>query len=243
MNRALSKDLEFARKIQSNLIPARYPGKGSASFHSVYHPMIAVGGDLFDVISFEEDRQIGVFICDVSGHGVGAALIACMVKTLPLGSANRKMNPAEMCSYINGKLLGQTDDNFITAFYGIFDTETKMFRYTRCGHPYPLLLRRGETIELRGKGSVIGVLRNAAFHDNEVQLESGDRLFFFTDGVLESANADRVEFGDDKLKEILAQNSGTTLPATVDRVFAALNEFHGSDVFEDDVAVLGMEIE
>ena len=84
--------------------------------------------------------------------------------------------------------------------------------------------------------------RNAAFHDNEMQLESGDRLFFFTDGLLESANKDKVEFGDDKLKEILSQNAGTALPATVDRVFASLNEFHGSDVFEDDVAVLGMEI-
>lgn len=242
MNRALSKDLEFARKIQSNLIPAKYPGKDSASFHSIYHPMIAVGGDLFDVISFEEDRQIGVFICDVSGHGVGAALIACMVKTLLLTSANRRMNPAEMVSYINGKLIGQTDDNFITAFYGIFDTETRLFRYTRCGHPYPLLLRQGGISELKGKGSVIGVMRNAVFHDNEVQLESGDRLFFFTDGLLESANKDRVEFGDENLKEVLSRNASMTLPETVNRVFASLNEFHGSDVFEDDVAVLGMEI-
>jgi serine phosphatase RsbU (regulator of sigma subunit) len=242
INQSMNRDLEFARTIQSNLIPAKYPEKSGVDFHSFYHPMIAVGGDLFDVFSLKDDTLLGVFICDVSGHGVAAALIACMVKTLLITGTNGEMSPSQMCSYINGKLVGQTGGNFLTAFYGIYDIRTRMFRFTRCGHPYPLVLRNGEVIELKGKGGVIGVFGNAVYHENEIQLEAGDRVLFFTDGVLESADSNKVEFGEELLKDFFIKHKETKLNDTVDELYLTLKAYHGSDIFDDDIAVLGMQL-
>lgn len=242
INLSLNKDLEFAREIQLNLIPTKYPGTPDVAFHSIYHPMIAVGGDLFDVFTIDDSQQIGVFICDVSGHGVAAALIACMVKTLLTASANTTMGPTDMCSYLNSKLVGQTDSNFLTAFYGMYDIQTRIFRYTRCGHPYPLLLREGEILELKGKGGVIGVFPNPVFHENTIQLEQDDRLLFFSDGILESVNSVRIEYGEDQLKSVFAHTQSRTLDDSVENIFNSLKEYHGSDVFDDDVALLGMQI-
>jgi HAMP domain-containing protein len=136
-NNIIQNDLHLARKIQQGLVPVSSP-LPCISF--LYKPMEQVGGDFYDFIRFRDRHKTGIFICDVSGHGVSAAFITTMIKTAILQSGERKENPAELLTYINDLLCGQTAGNFITALYCIWFPDERRVLYANAGHPQPYLV-------------------------------------------------------------------------------------------------------
>ncbi|OHD14175.1 MAG: hypothetical protein A2Y41_05585 [Spirochaetes bacterium GWB1_36_13] len=240
-NYQLLQELKLAEKIQQKLIPSVFPYLLNTRFASLYKPMENIGGDFFDFIKGEQEKSLGIFISDVSGHGVPAALITSMLKSV-LDSAGEKMlEPHELLSYVNRRLVGQTSGNFLTAFYGIYDSESKLFKYSRASHNYPFLLREDSIIPLKSKGKILGIMDDLSFEEKEIQLEKGDKILFYTDGLTEATNISGDEF-EDVLPDILVKNHRSPITSLIESVYHELLKFREDYHFEDDVCMVGMEI-
>lgn len=241
-NQELTSELNLARAVQNNLFPAEYPGIEGVSFESVYLPMIGIGGDLYDIIEFNEPGVIGVFISDVSGHGVPAALIASMIKTLINTAGDAKREPEQLLAYINDKLIGETDNHFVTAFYGIYNSNTGIFKYARGGHNYPYLIRDNDITELRSKGKFLALFRNLQFEAVEVKLDRGDKILFYTDGLVEAKSPGGDMFEARLVPDILLKYRLLENTKFIKKLFEEFQKHKQDPSLEDDVCMVGMEV-
>lgn len=240
-NNQMNKDLCLAQKIQRNFVPLTPPDFPGVQLASIYQPMEMVGGDFFDFIRVRKPNLLGIFVSDVSGHGVPAALITSMLKSLVETSGATRLSPNQFLNYLNMNLIGQTSDNFLTAFYGVFNSETKILKYARAGHNYPFLLRDKKIIELASDGKILGIFDDQVFEEREIQLMSGDKVLFYTDGLTEAINARGVEF-EEILPELLHEYAKKDINDFVDSIYVALQDFSSSQQFEDDICIIGMEV-
>ena len=240
-NTIFENQIKLAKKIQNNLIPGSPPQIKGVKLASIYQPMIDVGGDFFDFIPFEQSNLMGIFISDVSGHGVPAALITSMIKALIESAGKVHFSPKEMLTYINEKLFGLTNDNFITAFYGVYNLETKTLKYARAAHNFPYLISNNEITHLESKGKFLGVFKEINVEEEEVKLSRKDKILFFTDGLIEAKNNDS-DF-ESVIEDLIINYSRLPIGMFVENIFMELKDFTGKDVFNDDVCIVGMEIE
>ena len=237
----LMKDLTFAQKIQWNLLPFDDPHFKYSKIEFFYKPMEQLGGDFFDFLRMRESHLKGIFISDVSGHGVGAALITIMVKTLLEAAGKARSLPAELLSYINTKLYGKINDNFLTAFYAIYDEKLKILHYVNAGHNPPWCLRKGEILELEARGPVLGIKGEIFLEEKSFSLLPGDRIFYFTDGLTEASNAEYIQF-EDTLKNIILENNQVPLKQLFKLIEYHLTLHTDGGNFDDDICLVGMEI-
>ncbi len=236
-------DLNLAQQIQLHLIPAIAPETDRVRFASLYRPMEEVGGDFFDYVSFDEGACIGLFISDVEGHGVSAAFITSMIKALIDSAGDERNYPVRMLYYLNDKMTGLLDQNYFTAFYGVYNTITKEFTYSRGGHPMPFVVRRNFKIEkLIGAGTFMGMSKNVAFTDNRIQLETGDKLLLYTDGLTEVPDDKGIMFEDKLEEKVLPALSSKGIETLVNGIFSELVIHQGGDRFDDDICIVGMEV-
>jgi serine phosphatase RsbU (regulator of sigma subunit) len=237
----MQEQMKLARVIQHNLIPKNVPNRENLEIHAIYMPMLEIGGDMYDFIHFKEPYLFGVFIADVTGHGVPAALITSMVKTLANMSGREKLAPADFLHFLNNKIIDMGSFEFISAFYSIFDANTRTLRYSRAGHCLPYLIRDGEPLELSARGVLLGVTRDEIFQEKEVPLRSKDKIVFFTDGLVEAENALGVQFAGPFLS-YLRKYSALPIKELVTRIYDHLIDFRGDRRFEDDVCIVGIEV-
>lgn len=248
-NDIINKDLNLARKLQEKMIPL------SATvdyIYSLYKPMDEVGGDFYDFIKFRDSDKIGIFISDVSGHGVPAAFITSMLKTTILQSGNRKNNPAELMHYINDVLQSQTDDNFITAFYCIFNPADRSLLYTNAGHPQPYIISDGGVSSLqKGKSTPLAIFTNdqlaefnKPFVNFETALPAKSRLLLYTDGMTETTSFDdkQLFFEDAGLDEFFIRNMDLKCNTFITGLYDKLVQFRGNNSFEDDVCMVCLDV-
>ncbi len=240
--RLIENELDIARTIQDNLIPSDMPVFQGASFYSIYRPVVQVGGDLFDFITFHEKNKIGIFISDVSGHGVPAALITSMVKTLSTSAGVKRESPSGFLQFVNNGLVGLTGDNFLTAFYGIYNSSAGTLTYSRCGHCYPLLLRNGEVIPVKSSGTIMGITKDIVIEEKEISVCKGDKIIFYTDGLTEATNNGNVQFEDFMLDRILPEIAGLEIEKLLNRLYEALILFAENNPPDDDICIVGMEV-
>ncbi|HCL56658.1 MAG TPA: hypothetical protein DHW82_06575 [Spirochaetia bacterium] len=240
-NSILQQEMKLARQIQLKLIPQTSPESETVSFSSLYKPMDEIGGHLYDFIQFRETVQIGIFISDVSGHGIPAALITSMVKSLIQASGSFKNHPSQLLTFINDKVTGQISENFLTAFYGIYDEKTKVLTYARASHNYPFLIRGNEITFLKSKGFMLGMRPNITFQESSVELQSGDKVLFYTDGLTEAMNQEGQEFSE-IINDYLLEYKDLPIEDFVNNIYGKLIEYTGTENFEDDVCMVGMEV-
>jgi sigma-B regulation protein RsbU (phosphoserine phosphatase) len=240
----MEENMALARAIQRNVLPGdRAPG-GGIEFSALYLPADQLGGDLYDFIEFPGSGKTGVFISDVSGHGVPAALIVGMVKILLNTAGGIKSSPSAVLSYINSHLRGLTVKRFITVFYGIFDRETRTFTYARAAHNYPLLLRKSlpAPVPLKSRGPVLGIFENVTIEERSIILEEGDKIIFYTDGLTEARDV-KGRYFEERLARLLEESRDTDVKSLVAKIAANLADFMGKDgKIADDVCLVGMEI-
>lgn len=235
-------ELMLARQIQINLMPKHYPDLKGYSFYGIYQPMEEVGGDFYDLIELKEQKSLGIFISDISGHGIPAALITSMLKTMLETSQVDKSQPAGLLKYLNENLAGLASGNFLTCFYGVLNLETKTMTYSRAGHPFPLLVRNQEITELSSKGKVLGFFDAVEIEEKTIQLNPGDKILFYTDGLTEALNSQGIEF-QATIHEIIAQNSEKKIKPLIESIYYQLLLHCETDIFEDDLCLLGLEVE
>ncbi len=240
---ALHQELHLAREIQQSLLPRDLPTVPGLEVATCYRAMEKVGGDFFDYRAGE--RDLGVLMADVSGHGVPAALIVSIVKVAFWFQKTLLPLPAELFARMNQILLTNTGDEFVTACYAYIDLDTHRLTVGNAGHPPILLMKRRENrlLALRPMGRLLGILPNATFTAEEVPLDPGDRLLLYTDGVFEAANADRVAFGEERLREFLRENMHLSAREFTDRLVESVTEWSGGPTsMEDDVAVVVVDV-
>ncbi len=238
----IQRELDLARNIQASLIPAEVPLVEGLKFAARYEPMREVGGDMYDFMYFREPDRIGIFICDVTGHGVPAALIAGMVKSLIISAPIDPDRPAVLLEYINSKVLGRTQDNFITACFVIFDQKNRTCRLARAGHCWPLLVRDKKVRELKSRGRILGIFPEITCEEISIPMNKGDRLLLYTDGLSETRNSEGVLFQDRDFYRFLESHFYLSLNDYLDALNDELEVFRGGKALSDDACIIGLEI-
>jgi sigma-B regulation protein RsbU (phosphoserine phosphatase) len=194
-------DLQSAHEIQTHLIPTDLPQIAGLQISGAWQPAQAVGGDYFDVLSFSPTR-LGICIADVSGKGMGAALLMANFQAAFRAFATEDTAPDILCSKLNRTLSSTiAPGKFVTLFYGIIDMTYLLFDYANAGHSQPILLRGDTTISLKGGGTVLGLFPHLVYDALTIGLLPGDCLLLTTDGITEAAHPDDLddEFGEARL--------------------------------------------
>jgi len=240
----ISSDLKMAKQIQQKLQPETIPVMKEVEISGLQIPCKEIGGDYYDVITVS-NRKVALLIADVSGKGISGALIMSNFQSAVHNLAPKILSPAQLLAELNvtvSKIVSA--GRFVTFFYGILDLDTKKFTYCNAGHTYPILCRaNGKINELSEGGLFLGPFPQATWQDSEVQLESGDLLFLYTDGITEAAQRRTDEqFGEERLTRFLEKNF-TQRPETINQqLVKVLQSFTGSKQFEDDLTLLTLKI-
>jgi serine phosphatase RsbU (regulator of sigma subunit) len=257
-NAVMEEELEMARELQMALLPRHFPtlpqGTTSANsavrFCSMYLPTGSVGGDFFNVARVS-DTAVGVFICDVMGHGVRAALVTAMMRGLEEQLSAAAEDPGQLLTAINRALWGilrQTGTNlFATACYLVADLASSRITFANAGHPSPLLVRSSSCsvepiMRPGGGGPALGIFEDARYSTHERDLAASDLILFFTDGLFEVENLSDEAFNESRLRESIRARAGLPPAQLVQEVFHEVERFAEGRAFADDVCFLGMEI-
>ena len=231
----IQKELEVAKRMQLSILPAAFPNSANFRVAARYVPMNSVAGDFYDFI-VADNRQAGLLIADVSGHGVPAALIASMVKLAATSQRANAADPARLLAGMNAALCGNTQDQFVTAAYVHLDSISGQLQYSAAGHPPMLLLRHGKVFEIAENGLVLAIFDHATYTNTARQLERGDRLLLYTDGLTEAQNAEGDLFGQDALTALLQQTAELAPAAASDEIVSSVQHWAASQ--DDDLTVL-----
>ena len=231
----IQSELEVAQRIQMSILPAEFPSSPHFQVSARYLPMTSVAGDFYDYV-VAGPKQAGLLIADVSGHGVPAALIASMVKLAAASQKEHADDPSVFLSRLNTVLLGNTQNQFITAAYVHLDSIARELRYSAAGHPPMLLLRGGEVSRLQENGLMLAAFDFASYSNVTRALEKGDRLLLYTDGLVEARNKSGDFFGDEALGEVFRETQGRTASEAADMIMGKIRTW--ARIQEDDLTLL-----
>lgn len=240
-NAAMRRDLELARIVHDKLNPSRIPEIPGAELGLAYMPVSEIGGDLYDFFRPAERNLFGIFIADVTGHGIPAALLTSMVKAMINMADAEKLSPARMLGFLNEKILDLKKGDYLSAIYTLYDSDSSSLRLARAGHPFPLLIRDGKITELQSRGALLGISTDQRFEEKELPLLPDDRLIFHTDGLLEAVDSDGVQFADridGELRDLQRLPINELVPALRERLL----RFIGKESLVDDVCIVGLQV-
>jgi sigma-B regulation protein RsbU (phosphoserine phosphatase) len=230
-----------AQAIQRALLPATLPSVSGVGLAARWEPAKAFGGDCYDALRLT-DTHLAISIADVCGKGLPAALLMSNLLASLRAFAASERSPREVVTSVNRALCRQKDlRRFVTLFYALYDSTTRVLSYTNAGHNPPLVLRRDGSCErLATGGTVTGIFDEGTFEEGRVTLDPGDRLVLYTDGITEarSANGDGDEFDDAGLLQTLARCRHLDAQSIVDAVFDDVGAFAGGRLQDDATAVV-----
>jgi len=234
------REMEVARKIQSDLLPGVIPRIRHLTLEGESMPAKEVGGDYYDIIDLGGGRW-GIAIADVSGKGVPAALVMVMTRTLLRALARQSASPAAVLAAINTDLYNETDPAvFVSMLYGVWDPQSRTFTYSNAGHEPPILVRGSEAQFLQCGGVALGVMQQVSdiLEDTRLTLGAQDSLFLYTDGATEARNAQGMMFGTDRLCEAMKLAARSGGGRSVPIVLKTLGKFVGPATQHDDITMV-----
>jgi sigma-B regulation protein RsbU (phosphoserine phosphatase) len=258
VNGRLESGLAAAATVQSSLLPEVSPKIHGVDFEWSYEACESLGGDMFNIFRLDE-RRVGMYVLDVSGHGPSAALQSVtlshvltpfdqqggILKRVGGRSGRYEVaNPVEVARRLNREFpLIERSGQFFTFLYGILDVETRIVRYVKAGHPGPVVVSRdGVRCLEKGGGIPIGIEPDAEYEEEELKLSSGDCLVFYTDGVLETLNAQGEAFGLDRTIQAITE-SGGGIGERIHALRHSLDAFGRGEPRRDDVTFVGLEVD
>jgi phosphoserine phosphatase RsbU/P len=242
----IQKELETARLIQQSILPETMPQIDGLDIAARYVPMASVAGDFYDFIA-ADSKHVGIFIADVSGHGMPAALIASMLKIALAAQSAHADDPARVLQGLNETLCGKFQHHYVTAAYAFVDMEKRTLSYAGAGHP-PLLLWGAASPgvrEVTENGLFLGKFDFATYSSVEAPLAPGDRCLFYTDGIPETNNPEDVEFGSERFRSFLEAEKSGSANQLADRLLAELDRWsargEGEDI-NDDITMVTLRV-
>jgi serine phosphatase RsbU (regulator of sigma subunit) len=239
----LEQSLQLARKIQHSILPVNIPQMAGYDIGALMRPAQAVGGDFFGVYPLDE-KHMALIVGDVSDKGVPAAIFMAQSHALLRASIQSGVSTTVALERVNSLLLEMNAQGlFVTIIYGILNTVSGEFRYTRAGHELPLVLDANGEVSSppRGTGLVLGLHADPILEERSLIIPAGGFMLLYSDGIADDRNAERVRFGDDGLVELVKQ-FGSAAPAqqTCEAIYAALVAFQNSAPQFDDVTLLAV---
>jgi len=245
----LEQSLRLASKRQLKMLPSM-PKVDGIEFKSLYVPCANVSGDFYDIIRVSE-HEIGIALGDVSGHGIEAGIIMGMAKKALQIYAKGESSPKQALIVTNLDLAGDLGEStFVSAAYGILNTQERIFKFARAGNNPPYLInpaRAPIVKEVKPNGMVIGVDKSGkrfsvVMQEEVIQLQSGDVFFQFTDGIVEAPDGDKCEFGEERLRTLLTRSADKSLDEMVSTVEEAVRAHIGNLEQEDDITVVAFRV-
>jgi len=249
-NRELEQGMQMARRLQDALLPQQYPRVKNISFSHKYAPAEAVGGDVFQITGMADGRG-AIFITDVSGHGVRAALVTSIVKTVMDYIDLTDKTPSDALHDFNARfrsVLGpMTPQIYATGVLMIVDGERRTVAVGSAGHPCPLVVSKEKMtaepiITLAETGPALGFISDPEYPTVERELSVGDIVLAFTDGAYEVISEDGEMFGMDRMQELVAQNAHLIPRDLIQRIITETDEFMGASRRPDDVCLIALEV-
>ncbi len=238
----LERDLRRAQEIQMHLMPGIAPKIPGLDVALHFQPSSELGGDLYEFLSYGRDRQV-IIVADVSGKGAPAALYGAMASGTLRSLAPLKLPPPDMMKRLNIMFLERKiEGHFITLSYAIWEPRTKTLTLANAGMPLPILVRKGQCRSIRAEGVPLGLLEHTDYQPVTVNLESGDLLAFFSDGITEANDHHQEEFGTRRLENILRDNAHKPLHEIVKQVFQELKAFEAGRPQRDDQTLVILKV-
>ena len=234
------QQMAVAAEIQRKLLPDGAPALPGYALRGDSWSCFEIGGDYFDFVKKDEDT-LAVVIADISGKGVGAALLMAVLQSSLRALIHVAESPADLVERLNRVLIDNSPYNkFATLFYAEIVPATHSLTYVNAGHN-PALLRQGGSVhELASTGPIVGMLDGASFRSEQVVLDPGDVLCLYTDGVTELENPSGDEFGTDRLSTLLAGVAGVDLDALIASIRETTQTFAGGDAASDDFTLVAL---
>jgi sigma-B regulation protein RsbU (phosphoserine phosphatase) len=243
--RQLEREILMARDVQRAMIPEKAPHLKGFDIAARLEPALNLSGDFYDYVLLKQNR-LGIMIGDVSGKGVRAAMGMAATRSIMRSIANRGHGPARVLRDANLRMhrdLGR--QLLVTCVYALLDGETRALQYCNAGHNAPLLVKAsGKWRALKTGGLLLGVFDKQQYKSETLQLEKGDVLFFYTDGLSEAhtAQPDRVEFGEPRILEFLIERRHLRASAIIDAFLNYINEFTAGAHQHDDLTLVVVKV-
>ncbi len=239
----LQRELELAAQVQRNLLQQDLPQFPDYGFAAYLEPARQVGGDFYDVLEIDEEH-VGVLIADVADKGFHAALFMAVTRTLFLREGQQSLSPAEVALAVHKGMfdIANNDEVFLTAFYGVLHRPSGKLTYIRAAHERPLLLRPGrEVMSLPGGDRFLGMIPDLTLTEETIDLEPGDRLIMFSDGVPDAVNEAEKGYSNQQLAAAAAACEQKTAAEIVDHIIKDVAQWQGSADPFDDLTLLILE--
>jgi serine phosphatase RsbU (regulator of sigma subunit) len=257
-NEQMQSDLRMARELQLAFLPQKYPSfprnvspeQSAFRFCHRYLPTGDIGGDFFDVLPLS-DTEAGVFICDVMGHGVRAALVTATLRGLVEELSPIAYDPSQFLSEMNRGLLATlrrvNTTMFASAFYLVADAASGQVCFANAGHPSPLHVRRSALVVESFRtnddaGPALGLFEDSAYPTRRRRIAADDLVVLYTDGLYEVYDVNELEYGEERLSAALRRRIHLPCPELFDEILKEIRQFSHTNAFRDDVCLVGLEI-
>jgi len=241
----IGSELRIASEIQKSILPRTFPPFPDRSDFEIYAttiPALEMGGDFY-VFFLIDRKRLGVVIADVSGKGVPAAILMAVCRTLLKATAMQNISAGECLRYVNDVLVSQSDPAmFVTIFYGILHTDRGRLEYCLGGHNPPFLLRKTGDLALLDQplNVLVGAFEHTPFQTGRVQLNSGDAVVLYTDGVTEAVNAQREEYSMHRLRTVVERTAEKPVEEIVKTIIEEVRTFSVGLPQSDDTTALAL---
>ena len=257
-NAEMRMNMEAAVKIQESLLPEELPETKGVAFAWRYRPFHDLAGDILNIFQLD-DKHLGFYILDVSGHGVAAALLAVSLSRMLTPGLNRSSllwrrqknghgyeisTPLYVAEQLNKQFqLNEKNQQFFTFAYGIFNAENSEFKYVSAGHPGLIVISNNKKPNCMHVDSFpIGFVETPAYEEQVIKLNPGDRLYLYSDGLIENPNPEGKLFNIERILKSLQELKSESLEQSLEGLLLALEVWCESVRFADDVTLLAMEV-
>ncbi len=249
-NRELEQSLEMARRLQQTLLPQQYPKVKNVSFYHIYTPADTIGGDIFQIVPLSGNRA-AVFLSDISGHGVRAALVMSILKTVFEHVYLEDKNASQILSDLNSRfqnIMGPLSPHiYATAFLMIIDGKNRSMTMASAGHVCPFVVSKQnmsctEAISIDHVGPALGFFSHHEYQQQERKLERGDIVLGFTDGIFEILNEDSEIYGLERLRNLIERYIHLVPRDLIERILRDTDAFRRNRKRPDDVCMVAAEM-
>jgi sigma-B regulation protein RsbU (phosphoserine phosphatase) len=235
----IEEELRIARDVQLSLLPAQAPNIDGLDLHGINIPSYRIGGDYFDFIPIV-DGHLGIAVADVAGKGIPASLIMASFRAFLRAEIRNNYAIRTILAKVN-RVLKETlrDDQFVSAFYGVLDLARRRFTYSNAGHHPAILFRAdGKRRYLKSGGLVLGIFDGVTYNEQFIDLQPGDLLLLYTDGLVEAENPDGEMYGRARLEQFVTANHGMDARSLCDAIYVDTSRFTDATRPADDTTIV-----
>lgn len=262
----INNELDMAKRVQEGLLSVESPQVEGISIAKRCIPASDVGGDFYTIIGKNTEKltqkaktpgvieyvnasnfQLGVAIGDVAGHGVSSALVMALSAGIMDKIAHNHESPAEVLQRSNNdiaKFISNSQISHLTALYAVINAEQKTLTVAKAGHHPILRITKENTIDhLDADGTFLGMFKDETYEDADYTLNSKDRLFFYTDGIIETTNSKKEEYGLERLQDIIIKHANQDIDTLMDTIYEDVKTFRANGPVKDDQTLVIIEID